>query len=268
MKRNVLLAALLVLVALPNAAQAQEIKFIADTITVQAEGKFEADPDLATLSFHIASQEKELKRAYDAAAQSMQKIVALAERNGLRKEEISTGALTEWTWDLGDLLAGEGRISKERNPVYVYRVPGRYTVRLRVKGPHGEDEVEKVRYIHVKEEGDGQGGGRSSSLRPQPKPKAPESGGLSPKPPKESQAPKTFVPSELKVPEAPKDLVEKVVRIYQPPPPGAPGGPDDKPLDVVLPEYRRAAEDSIERERIPPVLREHLRRYFDGLRPK
>ena len=184
-------------------------------------------------------------------------------------EDLSTGALTEWRWDLGDLLAGEGRISRERNPIYVYRVPGRYTVRLRVKGPHGEDEVEKVRYIHVKEEGGGQGGGGGKNNSPRPKPKTPEPGGLGPKPPKESQAPKTFVPEELKVPPtAPQDLVEKVVKIYQPPPPGTPGGPDAKPLDVVLPDYRRAAEDSIERERIPPVLREHLRRYFDGLRPK
>ncbi len=102
MKRMVLPVALLVLVALPNAAQGQEIKFIADTITVQADGQFEADPDLATLSFHIASQEKELKRAYDVAAKSMQKIVALAERNGLRKEEISTGALTVVPFYEGD----------------------------------------------------------------------------------------------------------------------------------------------------------------------
>jgi PKD repeat protein len=184
-------------------------------------------------------------------------------------EDLSTGALTEWRWDLGDLLAGEGRIRRERNPVYVYRVPGWYTVRLRVKGPHGEDETEKVRYIHVKEEGSGKGGGGASKpQQPTRRPKAPDLGGGDKTPAKPGKPPKVqYLPEELKTPDAPKTLVEKDVRIYQPPPPGAPGGPDAKPLDVVLPEYRRAAEDSIERERIPPVLREHLRRYFDGLRP-
>ena len=87
---------------LASAAQAQEVKFIADTITVQADGEFEADPDLATLSFHISSQEKELKKAYDAAAQSAQRIVALAERNGLPKEDISSGALTVIPFYEGD----------------------------------------------------------------------------------------------------------------------------------------------------------------------
>jgi uncharacterized protein YggE len=49
---------------------------------------------LATLTFDVSSQDKELKRAYDNAAQSMQRIVALAERNGLKKEDVSTGVLT------------------------------------------------------------------------------------------------------------------------------------------------------------------------------
>lgn len=181
-------------------------------------------------------------------------------------EDLSTGALSEWTWDFGDPLAGEERISRERNPVYVYRVPGRYTVRLRVKGPHGQDEVEKVRYIHVKEEGQG-GGNDKSKLPRKPVPKDPSAGAL----PNSKDGPKPkFIdlPASLRHPDAPKDLVEKERKVYTNPPAGASGGPDLKPLDQVLPEYRRAAEDSIERERIPPVLREHLRRYFDGLRPK
>lgn len=180
-------------------------------------------------------------------------------------EDLSTGALAEWRWDLGDLLAGEGRIRTERNPVYVYRTPGRYTVRLRVKGPRGEDETEKVRYIHVKEQGDGKGGGKAPS--PPPKPKTPVAGDQKGKP-RENKTPKTFVPEGLRHPDAPKETVEKDLKIYTPPPPGAPGAADAKPLDVVLPEYRRAAEDSLSRDRIPAVLREHVRRYFDGLRPK
>jgi hypothetical protein len=94
MKRIIWFLAFLGLLARPGGAQGPEVKFIADTIVVQAEGTYEADPDLATLTFDISSQEKELTRAYDAATQSMQRIVALAERNKLKKEDISSGTLT------------------------------------------------------------------------------------------------------------------------------------------------------------------------------
>ena len=70
----------LVSVAYSASAQAPELKFVADTLVVQAEGSYEADPDLATITFQISSQEKELKKAYDAASQSMQRIVALAQK--------------------------------------------------------------------------------------------------------------------------------------------------------------------------------------------
>jgi uncharacterized protein YggE len=75
-------------------AQSPELKFIADTLVVQAEGTYQTDPDLATMTFRIFSQEKELKKAYDAATQSMGRIATLAANNGLKKEEISSGALT------------------------------------------------------------------------------------------------------------------------------------------------------------------------------
>jgi uncharacterized protein len=77
--------------ALPQSA---ELKFVADTLVVQADGTYEADPDLATMTFRIFSQEKELKKAYEAATQSMQRISTLAASNGLKKEDISTGVLT------------------------------------------------------------------------------------------------------------------------------------------------------------------------------
>jgi uncharacterized protein len=75
-------------------AQTPELKFIADTLVVQADGTYEADPDLATMTFHIFSQEKELKKAYEEATQSMQRISTLAASNGLAKEDVSTGVLT------------------------------------------------------------------------------------------------------------------------------------------------------------------------------
>lgn len=75
-------------------AQAPEVKFIADTLVVQAEGTYEADPDLATMTFQIFSQDKDIKQAYAAATQSMHRIVDLAAKNGLQKEDATTGVLT------------------------------------------------------------------------------------------------------------------------------------------------------------------------------
>lgn len=75
-------------------AQAPELKFIADTLVVQADGTYEADPDLATMTFQIFSQDKDIKHAYAAATQSMQRIVDLGSQNGLKKEDVTTGVLT------------------------------------------------------------------------------------------------------------------------------------------------------------------------------
>jgi uncharacterized protein YggE len=95
MKRMLLSMAFLCTMATSAPAQqSPEIKFVADTLVVQAEGTYEADPDLATLTFNISSQDKELKHAYDSATQSMQRIVALADKTGLKKADVSTGALT------------------------------------------------------------------------------------------------------------------------------------------------------------------------------
>ena len=93
---------LLFLLALTSKAQNPEVKFIADTLVVQAEGTFEVDPDLATLTFDISSQDKELKPAYDRASQAMRKIVGLAEKNGLKKEDVSSGVLTVTPYYGGD----------------------------------------------------------------------------------------------------------------------------------------------------------------------
>ncbi len=90
------------LFALTCKAQGPEIKFIADTLVVQAEGTFETDPDLATLAFDVSSQDKELKPTYEKASQAMQKIVRLAERNGLKKEDVSSGVLTVTPYYGGD----------------------------------------------------------------------------------------------------------------------------------------------------------------------
>jgi uncharacterized protein len=94
MIRLTLCSALLLVFALPARAQNTDVKFIADTLVVQADGTYQADPDLATMTFDISSQDKELKPAYESASQAMQKIVALAATNGLKKEDVSSGVLT------------------------------------------------------------------------------------------------------------------------------------------------------------------------------
>lgn len=80
--------------SLAKAQQPSGIKFLADTLIIQADGRYEADPDLATLSFDISAQDKDVKAAYDRASQSVQKILALAQKNGIAQSDISSGVLT------------------------------------------------------------------------------------------------------------------------------------------------------------------------------
>jgi uncharacterized protein YggE len=92
-------ALLLLVMALPANSQqggqrGADVRFVADTLVVEAEGSYEGDPDLATLTFDVSTQEKELKQAYSKASQSMRTIVEVAERNGLTKDAIHTGVLT------------------------------------------------------------------------------------------------------------------------------------------------------------------------------
>ncbi|HLZ11724.1 MAG TPA: SIMPL domain-containing protein [Candidatus Acidoferrum sp.] len=83
-------------------AQNSDIKFIAETLVVQADGTYKADPDLATLTFDISSQDKELRTTYDRASQAMEKIVALADKNGLPKSDVANGVLTVRPYYEGD----------------------------------------------------------------------------------------------------------------------------------------------------------------------
>src|SRR5258706_7624715 len=83
-------------------ARNPDVKFIAGTLVVQAEGKFEADPDLATLTFSVFAQDKNLKQTYDQASQSMKKIADVAEKNGLKKEDVTFGVLTVRLYYEGD----------------------------------------------------------------------------------------------------------------------------------------------------------------------
>lgn len=116
-------------------AQAPDVKFIADTLVVQADGRYEADPDLATLSFSVFAQDKNLKQTYDQASQSMQKIAQVAEKNGLKKQDVTFGVLTVRPYYEGD---------KKKRARY-YTVQGQIVLRVRdfsKLGPLLEDSVE------------------------------------------------------------------------------------------------------------------------------
>jgi uncharacterized protein YggE len=75
-------------------SSSSDVKFVSDTLIVQAEGSFESDPDVAILAFDISTQEKELKQAYAKASQAMHTIVDVGTKSGLSKDSIHTGALT------------------------------------------------------------------------------------------------------------------------------------------------------------------------------
>jgi len=98
-----------------------EVKFIADTLVVQAEGSYESDPDVATLTFLISAQDKELKQTYDRASESMRRIAALAEKNGLQKADVSSGVLTVRPYYDSD----------KRKKAKYYAVRGQITLRVR-----------------------------------------------------------------------------------------------------------------------------------------
>jgi len=102
MKRTALAFSLFFILTVSCKAQSADIKFVADTLVIQADGKFEADPDLATLTFDISSQDKDLKPAYDKASQALQKIIALAEKNGISKADVYSGVLLVTPYYEGD----------------------------------------------------------------------------------------------------------------------------------------------------------------------
>ena len=74
--------------------QGQEVKFVANTLIVQAEGKYETDPEVAVLTFDVSAQEKDLKAAYGKATQAIRTVTDVAGRNGLGNDAIETGVLT------------------------------------------------------------------------------------------------------------------------------------------------------------------------------
>jgi uncharacterized protein YggE len=134
MKRATLCFCLLLVSAFTCKAQNSDIKIIADTLVVQADGTFEADPDLATLTFDISSQDKDLRPAYDKASLALQKVVALAEKNGVPKADIYSGVLLVAPYYEGD----------RKKRAKSFRVTGQIVIKIRdftKLGPMMDDSV-------------------------------------------------------------------------------------------------------------------------------
>lgn len=176
----------------------------------------------------------------------------------VRFENRSMGGVTEYEWDLGDPYAGDRAKSREESPTFVYAVPGVYTVRLTARGPNGEDVEIKKHYIRVVQRGSGGGRGGAGETGGRAKE------GLAPGPlpprPRVELDPKTVKPITKEGP-----WVEKTRTVHTE---SGEGGDPEQRYREVFPEYRRQAEESIERERVPSSARELIRRYFEGIRPR
>ncbi len=183
-------------------------------------------------------------------------------------EDMSTGKVEEWQWDFGDLRAGEARLSRERNPAHTFAAPGHYTVRLLARGPHGGDVEEKRHYIRVGDPGRGGRGGMPETGPPQIG-KVPSGAGTDPGRDigEKTKRPQTDpVNVGVKPHVSGKSLTQKT-KVFGGTS-GAGGGASEVPLGIIFPAYERAAEDTIRRERIPPAVRDTVRRYFLSIRPK
>ena len=86
----------------------------------------------------------------------------------------------------------------------------------------------------------------------------------------ESRRPKVnLIPEELKHHKPGTKMEEKVLNVYTNKDKQNGEGPAQQvPLDQVLPQFQRAAEDAIDREQIPPAWRDHVRRYYEDLHRK
>jgi PKD repeat protein len=188
-------------------------------------------------------------------------------------EDGTTGIAKEWEWDFGDRTPGADRTARERNPRHVYKMPGRYTVRLRVRGPGGVDTAVRVGYIEVF--GDGSGGGGSGGGGPDERGLEPGKGGTPPPegPPGKlfgdtpERPPVEFEDQTVKGRPSGEGMVEKEKNVYTGEQPSGAGG-TPKTYGSVYGDYRRAAEDAMNREQVPPLLRDYVKRYFDRIRPR
>jgi hypothetical protein len=124
MKRTALALLMLLLFRGNLRGQDPDVKSIADTLVVEAEGKYEADPDLATLTFSVFAQDKNLQQTYHQASQSMRKIADVAEnircKEGRRQSGLAYRAalLGRRQKEGGEVVRGEGRDCAEAETLF------------------------------------------------------------------------------------------------------------------------------------------------------
>src|SRR4051812_37461323 len=66
----------------------------ANSVYVGADGKFEADPDTAVLSFSINPQEDTAKGAYDKASKAAEQVRQILKTNGIDPKSAEMGFLS------------------------------------------------------------------------------------------------------------------------------------------------------------------------------
>jgi len=113
MKFLTCLLALTLLFPLLLSAQNPASSAMPNTISVGADGKFEADPDTALIQFGISAQEETSKAAYDHASRSADQVRDLLRKNAIDPKSAEIGYFS-------------------LEPVYDYRNPKRKLVGYRV----------------------------------------------------------------------------------------------------------------------------------------
>jgi uncharacterized protein YggE len=91
MKFARLAASFILLTSLAAFAQNNQSAITPNTIYIGADGKFEAAPDMAVITFGISAQEATSKAAYDRAAQASEQIRELLRKNGIDPKTAEIG---------------------------------------------------------------------------------------------------------------------------------------------------------------------------------
>jgi len=113
MKRNYFVLGILLFAAIGAIAQQSPVAPRPDSVTVSADGRFEAAPDTAVIQFNISAQEPVLKDAYTRAQNAAEQVRQVLRSNGIDPKQAEIGTL-------------------QVNPVYDYRNPKRKLVGYQV----------------------------------------------------------------------------------------------------------------------------------------
>lgn len=120
--RTLLVIALAGLPVIPALAQEQSSRVIPNTVWVGADGKFEAEPDTAVVSFAISAQEKKLQDAMQRATEATDRVRQLLSSNGIEPSHAQIGRFaTQPVYDY----------QNAKRPLIGYRVDSNISVKLK-----------------------------------------------------------------------------------------------------------------------------------------